>query len=497
MSSAFLYTALVILCAFIAYTRYLDFNRDVPIEYLQEQSLVERTRKPNELAIHKSTKLDYSTGLRVGLGIRYDSYKLRNGNLNDVWELFVKQVGSLNQPTIYVGHEYLKVSQLNSAVHILCNTFQVWKTVSEIAIPLDIFLSDKYVLAVTIAAFLAQIRIHTYTQDCEGFVDEDSVCYAKNEDGAQLQRRKDGAALFAMNTLDFKSERTDFQNPYSVEKDRGTALKLSTHINHNVAASTAFTQLNLISAAASCIKHLPPAHQFRRTDRFVILQDHTTAEGVSNEVVKILCAFVAGAEFVLVSQESDYMRFKPTVLVSGVNFAKTLARKPTGFMTVMYYHKLYSLSRLCSNIGTRTKSCELRLVYVHRRRSAGNFTNWNGVRASLGVNVVEEIGHFNVAGPFLATDFYDYRTFSTEMTQKVAAAGAVVQANEIKLLDFDATQSGQVALRGYNIGKAVTVMQGVGQTNIKPDEDAFYRLPYVARWGLDGCLYILKGSKSS
>lgn len=477
---------------YVLYTSIIDFNRDVPHEYLNQQSLVESTRKPNELAIHKSTKLDYSQGTRVGLGIRYDLYKIRNGNLNDIWQLFIKATQT-EKSTITVGGEPITVPQLNYAVHDLLDLMKSWLDVSELAVPLEIFMADKYTLAVVVAAFLRQIPVHVYEDKSKHLIDENAVLVTE---GFELRRNGSSSTLYQFSSLDFSSEKKDFVNDYTVEKDRGIALKVSSRLNHKVIASTAFTQLNLVSAVASCIKHLPASKQLGTKDTMVIVQDRTTAESILNEVVKLLVVFVSGSKLVLTTPEAEYMAYKPTVLVLSTRETKKLEHMPTGLSKLIHHHRLFALSRLKFTSNEASKLYPgLRLVYVHRDCSKGQYRNWNEFRASLGVQVVEEVGHFNVAGPFLVSDLYDYRVLPSKAMETVAAAGGIVQCNEIKILNFEATNSGDLAVRGFNIGKSVTIMDGVGQTKVLPDEDGFYKLPFIARWGLDGCLYVFMRNK--
>lgn len=487
---AVLWAIIALLGLYLLFVRFLDFSRDVPPEYLNQQSLAEGSRKPNELAIHKSTKLDYSTGLRVGLGIRYDHYKLRHGNLNDIWELLITKRGSCREATITVCGEPIKVKQLNYVVHQLIEYFKSFGNCTEVAVSVNDYMSTKQTLAIAVAAFLQQIPLHIYEESSKHLIDPSAILFTKNE----LRRAGTDGVLLNLDKLDFSREKSTFQNDYSLEKDKGVALKVSMRVNHKVLASTLFTQLNLVSAVASCIKHLPPSQELVENDRILILQSHSAPDSILNETVKVLALFVAGAELVLTSSEK-YMDYNPTVLVCVANDVRKLKLgmpQSAVLAKLALYLRMFSLSRLRFGKSWATTYPNLRLVYVHRDCSEGRYTNWNIFRATLGVQIVEELGHFTIAGPLLVTDFYDYRTFPTDMSSKLAGSGGVVQANEIKLLNYDATQSGEVAIRGYNIGRAVTIMEGVGQTKVAPDEEGFYRLPYVGRWGSDGCLYLMR-----
>ena len=90
----------------------LTYLQDVPELYLQEQSVIEPTRLINESPVYHSNKL---SGLRVGLDIRYDSYKSRNGNLNDIWEILIRFSKEFDKG-ILVNNEKISVSYINYCI---------------------------------------------------------------------------------------------------------------------------------------------------------------------------------------------------------------------------------------------------------------------------------------------------------------------------------------------------------------------------------------------
>lgn len=108
--------ALVIICGLLALMYLgiysLHYFQDVPDLYLQEQSIREPTRLTNESPIYHSNK---SSNLRVGLDIRYDSYKLRSGNLNDIWEIAI-QFAKKTDRGINIDNNLITIGYINYCI---------------------------------------------------------------------------------------------------------------------------------------------------------------------------------------------------------------------------------------------------------------------------------------------------------------------------------------------------------------------------------------------
>lgn len=464
------------------YHQYLDFTRDVPPEYLNEQSIIDTIRNPNELAIYKSTKLDYSSGLRVGLAIRYDHYKLRNGNLCDVWELFLSGLSA--EKTIFVGSTSVKVAVFNHQVH---RFGEFVRGEAEFGVPLLLLVVSPEILAAMVACFVNQVTVHIY---------DENVCTLADDVlrlGSDCIWRGDAVVGNFAEIVGEDREQYDFTNVYDFAKDKGIAVRLSTRLNHKVVAHTDFTQLNLISAVASCLKHLPPGSELTSEDKIVVVQNNESAESITNGLVKVLVAFVARADLLLVFDSMDYMALGPTVVSVLQKHLKKITESeaitlPTRSLLekLLFRHRRFSLSRLRFSLLTFNKIYPgLRLVYIHRPISTPG-KDWNFLRALLCTHVVEELGYYNVAGPIVTTEVYDFRK-----SPDCVGRGCVVQANEMKLVNYTGGP-GDVHVRGYNIGKATTTMVKVGDKTVVPDSDGFFQLSGVkARWGTDGCLYIV------
>lgn len=434
----------------VAYVKWLDLTRDVPPEYLSEQSIVDPTRNEKELAIHRLTKLDF--GLRLGLAIRYEKYKLRNGNLLDIWQLAVDQnveicFGSKTTARALNGH----VDKLKLFL----------KGASEVRIPIRLF-SLAEALAVVIACFVSQIPVHLHSESLEALAGAVDLSF----DQQLVLRRESGGQSYA-DIVDSAGE-SSFKYNYTPQKDRGVALRITDRVNHRVLATTSFTQGNMVSAVASTLKHLSPAQRLSKDDHLVILRGDTT-----QTLLKLLTAFVAGAK---VSVVDDLNGTDPTILAIPVNERQLLHRNVS---PLVRWHRFISFSRL--RHSAFCKKDKLRLVYIQLAPRAHVYVNWNRVRAELGAFLVFEYGTSVSFGPILVTDMYDFRTLK-------GTYGAVAQPNEIKLVNYP--EVGDVLVRGYNLGKCTTRMAGIGEKEVERDAEGFVRNGWLGTWGTDGCLYL-------
>lgn len=464
-------TAVVALA--VAFLKYLDFTRDVPPEYLGEQSVVDVVRNPGELAIHKSTKLDYSSGLRVGLGIRYEIYKLRNGNLRDIWEIALRKLKTDPNASITVCGETISLAELNHQMHEIQKDLDGCDSIWILS---QKFITSTRVLAVVLAAFVGQITVLVDGPN-DGHVIFDGKSFHRDD---ETRPWEDVVSLGSLST---------FENTYSPEKDRGIALQITGTLRANITSCTRFTQTNLVSAVASCVKHLPPNNQFLAKDRLAIVQNLGSTEAAGNSVVKMLAGFMCHSEDILCTMQDDISQFKATVILAPREKISQLQQASS--LPFVWLRQL-ALSRLNFSF-VANKSQPLRLLYAHLELTAlskSAIINWNKLRAQLRVQVVEEFGHFFVAGAFLVTDMLDYRNLNASSMSEYVARGAVAQSNEIKLVNYEGNESGTVQIRGYNIGKAVTHMEGRGDNEVAPDGEGWYNMPFSGRWGTDGCLYV-------
>lgn len=221
--------------------------------YLLQQSYPDTTRLPNESPIYHSTKSP--TGLRLGLDIRYDHYKIRRGNCNDIWEIAMKNGGSRG---IYVGDEFVEFATINYYIS------QSQEQCDAINIPVDYQIDGHWVIVVLIG-LVKQIPLQFYDKQ------EPST-------GKSISQIK----------LPHAQQLHEFNNVYTADKDKGITIKFDKLVKLGIDVVVDFTQLNLISAVASSIKHLPVDY----TNKSITIVSSPDFAGVSNTIVKLLMALV-------------------------------------------------------------------------------------------------------------------------------------------------------------------------------------------------------------
>lgn len=483
------WAVLAVLVAAFLYKNYLHFSRDVPIEYLTEQSVLSSTRSHNELAVYKSNKLDYSQGLRVGLGILYQHYKVRNGNFNDIWQVFM--TGDLGK-VVFVGESKEPKLVLNYKVHQIGDFLKLHGVKNLHVRSSSLFIKDIDVLAVVVACFLSQI---TVVLDLDKEIATDDWTLAETN-GLVLQAG--GDAYSVAEIIGVRKQKSDFQNEYSVAKDHGIALEIRSRLTSNITTATRFSQVNMVAAVAASIKHLPPGFELASTDRVLIVQDRSTSEGITNGLTKLLSAFLASAHVAVVEEMHELPKFEPTVILAPEKVALTLYEEPSGLERLFYHHRRYALSKLnFSKLRYADRPVflrNLRLVYAHKSvYNRDVVPRWNDFRAVTCAHVVSEVGHHSVAGPVLLTDYFDFRQVQPPLADHVSFAGCLVQCADFKIVNYDGSTPGDLMIRGFNIGKTSATMAGVGEKPAQPTSDGFFALTSVrARWGSDGCVYVIR-----
>lgn len=478
---------------------YTDARRDVDPEYLKQQAAADSTRKPGESAVHRSPKLDWSQKLRVGLDIRWNHYKLRNGNMRDIWQLFMigaRKAEKGSRTCVWVENEEASALQLNYRVNKV-GQFLKKKNVEKLALRTSSFIRSMDVLTVVIACLVNQITLCVF-DDVQDAVGADFFVVEKSD---RLHIEKDRHLLVNSDDPDSVREVIGdlhagldiFENHYDPDFDRGIAIQISHHAD-SLEPSVSFTQGNLVSAAASTLRHLPQAHAFRATDKLAVVQSREkTNENMMSDLVKILAALVANC-FIVLTTTDDWNivnSYKPTIIsVEQTNFA-SMAPLASLKDDLNFWHKLrlrQCVAGLSMGIFSPIKHSQLRLIYIHRMASLKEHINSNSLneyRALLGSRLILENGYPNIAGPFLQSDFFDYRILAKSYQYTY---GSVCQSDEIKTVNASPLNS-SVFVRGYNIGK---IFNNVSNKNEAISNDGFMPIENISKgkWGVDGCLYL-------
>lgn len=451
------------------YAKWLEHRKDVHDLYLQQQADVEPTRRAHESAIHRSNKL--YTGLRGGLEIRYDHYKMRAGNLRDVWQLFLNETRKHNRyKRIVVNGATISVGALNASSKKLASTMG---GVAEITMRAHEVLSSVESLVTLVACFMAQVSVVV--------VDRGAATFS--------ERKLEGVAVEIQEEEDF-----EFENVYKKEYDQGTAIKVVSSLGR-VVSEACFTQANFTSAVASSLKHLPESHALSSQDVVGVCSQGST-DFIVAEIVKVLCAFIAFSDLVI---SSDPRQLLPLSVVSieEATFLKLcrdcVESHASGLASLRLRRSLQLFSK---NIFAPIGRTGLRVVYLqHKLGLPITITpeQLNAYRSVLGARIIVEQVSPAVAGPVVLSDFYDYRV----MQPKFSGYGCLSQSLEIKLADAlkEPTDglAGEILIRGYNIASLNEHVLGMPlREGVSPPNEGFMPLGVSARWGNDGCLYIMK-----
>ena len=482
------------------YSWYIDSTKDVSDVYLNEQSVIDATRKSDESAIYKSNKLDYSHGLRIGLDIRYNHYKLRNGNLCDVWEVLMNSTSREPSKKIVIHNETIKIVELNYMVDKIGNYLNE-NGVKKIAINFKNSLVCAEVFSILIACFVNRITVNFY-DDIENVKDIDSYVVDEQElplvEGKKYILFNSTSKNSVHDILEGKrGELLKFQNEYHPDKDKGTAIRFSRKVNHKILSNIDFAQINLISGIASTIKHVPLSRMWGDKDTLLVVQSKAkTNENILNEICKIMACFVTNTE-VKVTNAADWSvlkSHKPTIIsinesdfIENVPLEEIKPRK--NLIKRLQFNQ--SMKLLSKGKFTTTYNDNLRLIYLQKsitEKSKLSTLRLNEYRSMLGARIIMEYGYPNVAGPLIQTDFYDYRIIA--LNTNVNGFGCLSQSIEVKLVNLQ-NNYGTILIRGYNIGKALNIMND--ESRPLADNEGFMPIYNIrGKWGNDGCLYIYK-----
>lgn len=478
---------------------YTDAQRDVDPEYLKQQAVTDSTRKPGESAVHRSPKLDWSQKLRVGLDIRWNHYKLRNGNMRDIWQLFMIGVLKAHKGScacIWVENERASASQLNYRINKI-GQFLKKRHVEKVALRTNSFICSMDVLTVVIACLVNQITLCLFDdiQDAiraDFYVVEKSDCVHIEKDRYLLINSDDSGSVREV-IGDLHAELDSFENLYDPGFDRGIAIQISHHID-SLETSVSFTQGNLVSAAASTLRHLPQAHAFKASDKLALVQSRDkTNETMMNDLVKILAALVASSSIVLTTTDDWNIinSYNPTIIsVEQSNFA-SIAPIANLKDKLNFWYKLrlrLCVAALSMGIFSTLQHSQLRLIYMHRSASLKEHIDsksLNEYRALLGCRLILENGYPSIAGPFLQSDLFDYRILAKS---EKYTYGSICQSDEMKTVNASPINS-SVFVRGYNIGK---IFDNLSNKNEAISNDGFMPIENISKgkWGVDGCLYL-------
>ncbi|KAG7660930.1 uncharacterized protein J8A68_005605 [[Candida] subhashii] len=462
MSESILLVILGILVLIYSFIKSLDYFKDVPDLYLLEQSNHDAVRLQNESPIYRSNKLE--TGhIRSGLDIRYNSYKLRSGNLCDIWTILINHLQYNKDYQLTIEDQSIPFSKINYIVHELIERIKNKYTC--IRIPINHDIDYKWIIVV-IAGLISQTTIEFYEFDesKENAIDIDALTLAEH-----------GKELYS------------YENIYDPIKDKGIAIRIIRKLNSGIMSTIEFTQLNIVSSLASTIKHLPSQSKITTDDSMLIITNHQSNEQLMNIINKFLMGLITHPKLTLSKDISKINSIKPTIL----SIPENLLPMPLAASNIFLQFKQWLLSRGIFIKGSNN----LRLIYlnnsINQHNPKYNCIEISQLRTLYQAHIIQEWGYYNVLGPIILSDYYEYRTFAP------GPFGCICQSLEVKLTHVDEKRIGIVNIRGYIIGK--TANRVIGRNNMIEDNkdvmgrnDGFMPLRNVrGKWGNDGCLYIM------
>lgn len=445
---------LVIVCGLLALVYLgiysLHYFQDVPDLYLQEQSIMEPTRLSNESPIYHSNKTSH---IRVGLDIRYDSYKLRSGNLNDIWGIAI-QFAKKGDRGITIDNDLITIGYINYCIENLqLGSHKV------ISIPKDYKIDSKW-LVVLFVGFVKQLTVEFY-------IDKPT---------------SDNAIDISKLNLPSSPQKSSYEfiNKYTPEKDRGIAIRLHNQISQGIKSIVDFTQLNVVSGVASTIKHLPNSDLYKNS-KLVIVLSNSTNEDITNLIVKLLTGLILNCTITICDKFSEVDSNAAIISVPELKLQFVSNESDT----IIERFQRYLLTK-----GIFPFKNNKKLIYIGtsiNKKSALSLYDLNTIRIQHQARVVKELCYYNIVGPVILTDYYDYRQFNI----KVNKVGCIAQSLEIKLINLQ-DKWGNLLVRGYTIGKTLNVVNGQQEKLQPKDNDGFMPISIVkGKWGSDGCLYVL------
>ena len=111
----------------------------------------------------------------------------------------------------------------------------------------------------------------------------------------------------------------------------------------------------------------------------------------------------------------------------------------------------------------------------------------NTIRIQHQARVVKELCYYNIVGPIILTDYYDYRQFNI----KVNKVGCIAQSLEIKLINLQ-DEWGIYWSEDILLVRLLNVVNDQQEKLQPKDNDGFMPISIVkGKWGNDGCLYVL------
>lgn len=535
----------------------LDFMRDWTQVALNQQSNVSSVRKEKESAHYRNFLIPLGFPLTTGLSLSL-GYKSRNGNVCDIWNA-VMEVGE-GQNTIQLYNENgqlekFSLSRLNGLVKKILQLEGIEKC-RRIGITVPINTIQGFVL--TIAGMVRSVT-HSAPIQMLSSVPRSKI------DGLDIiviptwksYTRLNGSENWYSKILILEKQPmienmpanvifwddlvngslTDSKFDYTCPEDMSDDKKDLMYVTSPQNQTNRFSQMNLVSTVASCIKGFPVDHSLSEKDNLLVgAQQSKPLKSLSiwpklfavllhggsvsflkvtdtnlNNLDGVTLASLSRQEIEVLHREilsnntSIFDRIKKkwaeTLFSEGIftQFAKKKISSIKNMRCIYVVNELLNADIISSLDSSKIESYDTATVgNVLSSKLLGD------IRSEFGCRVIQElVCPYMLMGIISGTNYYDYRVFPENVDKLLACFGTLETNLEAKMVEviskkeLDVTKrQGMLCIRGYSIGKPLDeerLNHALQLSDTVGGADGW--MPLIGVFGLfgtDGCLYIYK-----
>ncbi|CCH45044.1 putative secreted protein [Wickerhamomyces ciferrii] len=496
------------------YSLYLDSQKDIHELALKEQSNISPTRKEDETAIYRNNQTPHGLPLTTGLQVRH-GFKLRNGNLRDVWSVIMSKKNINNLTFLNQGIETIvDIYTLNSAIGKVAS-FAKEHNCQTIGTTAPLYSFEGFVT--TIACFVNGLTIHNFNHLPRSTPkDIDLMIIPESELNFALKLNfklilvicEDRSKTFKQSNLInwsilgdlFETKLEKYEYKYKPEYDDGTP-----YIETHNFKTTSYSHQNFVSSIAATTKELPLGHELNNQDKILIGYESSSVKYLS----KILTILLFGGSIVLGNSNDSI--FKPdligkysiTILAVDSNTAKrfflnseTLKQYNGLINSILFKRAQYLLGKgIFTQFASLSKFKTLRLIYIdqlNEKNQQISIPDLNKIRVISNARIITERYFPGVIGPILSTNFYDYRIFTNPKLKNRGTSSLSLELKLFKYKDLDIEKrNGELCIRGFIIGKPSDHEDLINaiQRGEEVGSEGWMPTGIIGKLGVDGCFY--------
>lgn len=509
MLQLILIVAVSIFIASFGYSKFLDSQKDIHELALSEQSNISSTRKSDETAIYRNNQTPQGLPLLTGLQIR-NGFKLRNGNLRDIWSVVMGQK-NVNSVTFINNGQEIKADAYNlNAIFEKLNTFFTDNRIETIGIGVPLYSYHGFILSLT--CFFNGLTAHHFNHLPRSKPEVDILIVQENNlaDALKLGVRlilvvsDDGSKTFSQGNVINWSELGDlsqlsngnYNYTYDPIYDQGVPFKDTYNFS-----TTTYSHQNFVSSIASVARSLPLGHEINNRDTLLIGYEDSSVKYWS----KIFSVLLFGGSIVLGSSsepifnESLIKRYQPTILGLDSSAAKRffLKKQDNGTIHSFLLHRVdYLLSRgIFSDMAALPEYKSLRLIYIDQQNKTNqnvSSAELNQIRSLSGARIICERFLPGIIGSALNTNFFDYRVFTNSKLKNCGTSSLSLEIKLFKYKDLNIEKrQGELCVRGFIIGRPNDQqdLESAIQKGEKVGSEGWMPTGVIGKFGVDGCFY--------